>query len=66
MSGFEENMLMDDRAVEADMLLFPADIRDIERFLAMISEFFFVWLGALLGILGASSLEALCREGAPK
>ena len=61
---FEENMLIDDRAVEA--LLLDEDIRDIDRFRAMISEFFFVWLGALLGIVGASSLDALCREGAPK
>jgi hypothetical protein len=61
---FEENMLIDDRAV--DVLLLDEDIRDIDRFRAMISEFFFVWLGALLGIVGASSLDALCREGAPK
>jgi hypothetical protein len=57
-------MLIDDRAV--DVLLLDEDIRDIDRFRAMISEFFFVWLGALLGIVGASSLDALCREGAPK
>jgi len=58
-------MFIDDRAVD-DVLLFDPDIRDIDRFRARISEFFFVWLGALFGIVGASSLEALCREGAPK
>jgi hypothetical protein len=58
-------MLIDDRAVD-DMLLFDADICEVDRFRAIISEFFFVWLGALLGIIGASSLEALCREEAPK
>jgi len=62
---FEENMLIDDRAVD-DMLLFDPDSRDIDLFRARISEFFFVWLGALLGIVGASSPEALCREGALK
>jgi hypothetical protein len=57
-------MLIDDRAV--DVLFLDEDIRDMDRFRARISEFFFVWLGALLGIVGASSLEALCREGAGK
>jgi hypothetical protein len=62
-------MLMEDRAVDVLFsLLDPVDPgnRVMDRFLAMISEFFFVWLGALVGIDGASSLEALCREEAPK
>jgi hypothetical protein len=58
-------MLIDDRAMD-DMLLLELDIRDVDRFRARISEFFFVWLGALLGIVGTSSLEALCREGTSK
>ncbi len=61
---FDENMLTDDRAV--DVLLLDEENRDMDRFRARISEFFFVWLGALVGIVGASSLKELCREGAPK
>jgi len=57
-------MLIDDLAV--DTLFCREDIRDIERFRAIISEFFLVCDGALLGIMGASSLEALVRDGAPK
>jgi hypothetical protein len=62
---------MDDRAVDvlcAVSRLDPIEpeSRVMDRFRAMISEFFFVWLGALVGIFGASSLEALCREGGPK
>jgi len=62
-------MLIEDRAVDVLFsLLDPVDPdnRVMERFRAIISEFFFVWLGALVGIDGASSLEALCREAAPK
>lgn len=65
----EENMLIEDRAVDVLVSLLDAvdpERRVMDRFRAMISEFFFVWLGALVGIVGASSLEALCREGAPK
>jgi len=58
-------MLIDDRAVD-DMLLFDAEICEVDRFRARISECFFVWLGALLGIVGASSMEVLCREEVPK
>jgi hypothetical protein len=62
-------MLIEDRAV--DVLFSPLDpvdpvTRDMDRFLAMISEFFFVWLGDLEGIVGALSIEALCREAALK
>jgi hypothetical protein len=63
-------MLIEDRAV--DVLFSPLDpvdpdTRDMDRFLAMVSEFFFVWLGDLEGIVGAPSPEAaLCREAALK
>ena len=62
-------MLIEDRAVDVLFsLLEPMvpDNRVMDRFRAMVSESFFVWLGALVGIDGASSLDALCRDGAPK
>jgi len=64
-----ENMLIEDRAVDVLFSLLGSvepDNRVVDRFRAMISESFFVWLGALVGIDGTSSLEALCRVGAPK
>ena len=69
MSTCEENILIEDRAVDVLFsLLEPIepDNRVMDRFRAMVSESFFVWLGALVGIDGASSLDALCRDGAPK
>jgi len=53
-------MLIEDRVVET--LSFLEDTWEIERFLARDSESFLVWLGALLGMIGASSVNA----GEPK
>lgn len=63
-STFAPNILIDDRAV--DMLFLGEDIRDIDRFRASISALLFVCERALFGIVGASSLEALCLDGVPK
>jgi hypothetical protein len=74
-STFAANMLIEDRA--CDMLLFGEDIleemlffgednREEERFRANASVVFLVCERALWGMIGASSLDALCLEGTPK
>ena len=56
--------LSEERAVE--MLFLDDDIRLMECLRAMASADLLVCDGTLWGILGASSDEALVRDGAPK
>jgi hypothetical protein len=72
---FVLNILIEERACDMlffgddildEMLFLGEDIREEERFRANASAVFFVCDTARCGIIGASSPDALCLEGAPK